>query len=235
MYKFAYTGINPQCMVDNVSASLVLGDEVISEKAEYSVKNYFANVQASDAATLNITEAQYNALIKLANDTLIYGREAQKHMNYNLTELATDNLTWITEDANALLAPAETFKAVTNTDDSNKVVSATLNISSTVKVMYRVKLTNNNLTVKINGVEAEVVATNNVDEYLVYSPALKATEFNTAYAITITDGASEISKVTYSVNDYVAYVAAKGETSSLYNIVKALNNYGISAVAFKNA
>ena len=235
MYKFAYTGINPQCMVDNVSASLVFGGEVISEKAEYSVKNYFANVQASDAATLKITEAQFNALIKLANDTLIYGREAQKHMNYNLTELATDNLTWITEDASTLEVPAETFKTVTNTDASNKVASATLNISSAVKVMYRVKLTNKNLTVKINGVEAELVATNNADEYLVYSPALKATEFNNAYTITITDGASEISKVTYSVNDYVAYVAAKGENSSLYNIVKALNNYGISAVAFKNA
>ncbi len=235
MYKFAYTGINPQCMVDNVSASLVFDGEVISEKAEYSVKNYFANIKASDATKLGITDAQYNALIALANDTLIYGREAQKHMNYNLTELATDGFTWITEDVTTLATPNELFKSVTNTDANNKVASATLNISNTVKVLYRVKLANKNLTVKVNGVEAELVATGNANEYLVYSEALKATDFNKAYTITITDGANEISKVVYSVNDYIAYIAAKGETSSLYNVVKALNNYGISAVAFKNA
>ena len=101
--------------------------------------------------------------------------------------------------------------------------------------MYRVKLTDNNLTVKVNGVEAELIATANANEYLVFATDAKATDFNTPYVITITDGATEISNVTYSVNDYIAYIAAKGNASALYNIVKALNDYGTSAVAFANA
>ena len=232
LYKFAYTGLNPQCMTDNIAAELTFDGEVLDAKAKYSVKTYLTNMLAvEDPADANLTsETKLAALKQLAKDVLVYGAQAQKYMNYNVADLATTDAV-----SGTLTAPAELSKSVMNTDEANKVASATLNVSNTVKVLFTVKLANEDLTVKVNGQDAELVATKVAGEYQVFAPGATALEFNKAYTITITDGATEISNVVYSVNDYIAYIAAKGEASSMYTFTLALSNYGTSAVAYVNA
>ncbi len=225
MYKFAYTGINPQCMNDNISAQLVLGDEVLDVMENYSVKKYCDNQASKTFSEIGISEEKYEALKAFMANMLIYGAEAQKHMDYNTDNLVTANSAWIEEAKTSYEIPVADINIEGNTDVSNKVYSVTLTLSNVNQVTFKLVITDE-VEVYLNGEEAEVV------DGVVRSKAIKAADFDEAQVLTIKKDGGVISQVEYAVNDYIAN---KYNSATVGEIVCALNNYGKAAVNYKAA
>ncbi len=218
---FKYTGINAQCMADNIKFELVDANDVaVVTKDEYSVREYAENQYT------NGTDA---ALDKLLNDMLVYGAEAQKKIGYNTEDLATNITAW-TIDTTNYDAPTGVTTLVPEGSENTTIKSAGLNISYVNKIYFRID------TVDMSAAEITVTANgeavnHTVEGNLVYTDAIMATGFDTVYTITVVvDGTTSV--VNYSVN---TYLANKYDNENVGDIVKALNNYGQSAVAYANA
>ncbi len=222
-YKFSYTGINPQCMVDNIKAELIYNGEVISSMEDYSVKTYADNLAKKTAAELNMSNEKYNALITLLSDMLVYGEESQKHQEYNQTEYATDGILWLVPSEFAV--PTDGIRNIVsgNTDVNNRVEASGVFVSNVNKIYFRVTLTDD-VTVLVDGKEVTPDQSNKV-----YTEDIVATGFSKPHTIELIKNGETISKVEYNVN---AYVQSKHDTESVGSIVKALSNYGASAKAY---
>lgn len=220
-YKFVYSGINAQCMVDEITAVLLCGENMLCAHEGYSVKQYAIN---------QYTNGANPALDKLLNDMLIYGREAQKTSGYMvLTELATDGVTWIQEQAAAdFVAPTEVVvNMVEKNDDTNKAISAGLNISNVNRIYFKVNVTED-AVIKLyrNG---EEITPSEIDGDKVYTDAIFATQFADVYTIKIFVGEEAVTVINYSVNNYIAAMAGNNRAGA---ISRALSNYGQSAIDY---
>ena len=219
MYSFTYTGINAQCMADTIDAVLLCGEDMLDSYADYSVKQYAIN-QYTNGANL--------ALDKLLNDMLVYGAEAQKTSGYMLYELATDGVDWA--QASGYQAPTSFVannEIVKLNDAANKVTTVGLNISNVNRIYFKVALTEGaQIKVYRNGVEVDYT----VDGATVYTEAIYATDFDAVYTIEIVYDGNVVSRVNYSVNNYIISMHGHNKVGA---ITTALNNYGQSAVAYK--
>ncbi len=231
MYKFSYTGINPQCMSDNIKAELIYNGAVLATKEEYSVKAYCESMALKSASQLNYTTAQTEALRTLLADMLTYGAEAQKYREYNTSDLANDAI-WITAYKTAYATPLSVKTVEGNSDANNKVKSLGLNMANVNKIYFKLIL-NDDVTVKLNGETVDVsTLKKDGDAFVLYSDGIKATEFDDVYTLTIEKSGSVISTVKYNVN---AYIASKSSDATVGAIVKALHNYGASAEKYVQA
>ena len=219
MYSFTYTGINAQCMADTIDAVLICGEDMLDSYADYSVKQYAIN-QYTNGANLKLD--------KLLNDMLVYGAEAQKTSGYMIDELATDDVAWI--QVSSYVAP-NSFVAnneiVELNDAANKVTTVGLNISNVNRIYFKVALTEGaQIKVYRNGVEVDYT----VDGATVYTDAIYATDFDAVYTIEIVYDGNVVSRVNYSVNNYIISMHGHNKVGA---ITTALNNYGQSAVAYR--
>ncbi len=226
LYKFSYKGINPQCMADNVKAELIVDGEVISSKDEYSVKTYADNLMKKTAQELNMSDAKYDAFISLLSDMLVYGDESQKYKNYNLTEFATDGITWL--NASEFTVPTDGVKNIVsgNTDVNDRVEASGVYIANVNKIYFRLTLTDG-VTVLVDGKEATPDS-----EGKVYTEDILATGFSKIHTAELIKNGETVAKVEYNLN---AYVQTKHNSDTVGAIVKALSNYGASAKAYASA
>ena len=231
-YKFSYTGINPQCMTDVISASLVVSGNEIAKKEGYSVQAYCDNQVRKSASELEISGTQFNALKNIAADILVYGGAAQRYKNYNTEKLA-DSLSWI-ENYKTLDANPKGVKNVTGNEDSNNCVTALgVNVSNANRIYFKMKLTDS-VTVLLNGKTVEMSDIIKLSEniYVLYTEEIKATGFDDVYTLTLEKDGSVISKVEYNV---LAYGETKYNDAGVGEIVRALCNYGYSAENYVKA
>jgi hypothetical protein len=91
-YVFAFTGVAPQCMGDNISAELIVDGTTVDVVDEYSV---LANV--TSPTVMNDENRQ------LIYDLLAYGAAAQQYANYKTDALVNDGY----EDLATPYAPIE--------------------------------------------------------------------------------------------------------------------------------
>ncbi len=232
MYKFSYTGINPQCMTDEISAELLYKGKVLDQKEEYSVKTYCENLMEKTADELGYNSTQFNAFITLMADMLVYGSEAQKYKNYNTENLA-DSSTWVKSLASEFLKPASVKTVSGNNDANNRVIALGVNMSNVNKVYFKLQLTDD-VTITLNGknIDRSDLVDNGDGILVLYSEEIKATGFDDVYTLTLTKAGKVISTVSYNVN---AYVVSKYNSKSVGDIVKALSNYGLSAEKYVKA
>ncbi len=233
-YKFSYTGINPQCMNDFITAQLISGENVIAQKDAYSVNTYCENQISRSASELGLTNTQYAKLKTLLADMLVYGSAAQDYMDYK-TDNLTDNSQWVQENKSTFTVPNGVKVLTGNNDLNNCIKSASLNMSNVNKIYFRLILTDDSVKVLLNNVEIDksTLIKQADGTYVIYTDDLKATEFDKVFTLTLVDANNnEISKIQYNVN---AYIQAKYGSSTVGNIVKALNNYGVSAKAYLNS
>ncbi len=223
MYKFSYSGITPQCMTDIIKAELIVDGKVISIKDNYSVKSYADNLMSKSAEDNGLTENQYSALKTLLSDMLVYGAEAQKHMGYNTETLATDSVSWLVPST--FVTPAGVKITTGNTDENNKVLGLGVQISNVNRIYFRVNVTDAEIYLN------EKLVTPNA-ENKIYTSDIKATEFDKVYTLTIVKDSTTIAEIQYNVN---AYIESKNASTTVGSIVKALNNYGVSAKAYRSA
>ena len=220
---FVFQGINPAQMGDTVTAKItaVYADATYEATKEMSVKKYYQMAQAYEG-TKNDT-----ALMTLLSDLLMYGAKAQTFIG-DTDALVTAGLT-LTPSQDAAI-PESNYAA---TGDVFKSVA--LELGSDITVVIKVALEAGDVvTVNFNGTTttyAQADLTADADGYY----TIKFTNIKaTAYGMPIV---AEVNgnTLTYSVNSYINE-KANDANANLAALVKALNNYGMSAIAYqKNA
>ena len=224
-YVFTFSGIAPQCMTDTIKAELVLGDEVVSVKDNYSVAQYAAEVLAlyPDDAKLGV----------LLADMLYYGATAQLYKSYNADNLATSYLpenvsmsdVYPSKDANMPVMSESTSDAVFFKaagvwfDNVNKIyVKFTADAEA-------------NVTVKANNKELAVESLGG-DQYIVYTDGIYATDLDEMVTFELVVDGATVQTLQYSVNCYCARKASL--ESAMGRLAIALYVYGVSAEAYAN-
>ncbi len=224
--KFAYEGINPQCMSDEIKAELIYNGEIVDTVENYSVKTYADNLIKNINST-GYNKEQRDALRTLLADMLAYGSASQNYKNYNTDDLA-GSLAWVNEYKSSFTSPAG-VKKVSGNKDVNKVKSLGLHMANVNRIYFNLEITDD-VTITLNDKEVDKNAL--VNGKTLYTDAIYATGFNDVYTLKLIKDGTTISTVQYNVS---AYVNAKSSDASVGDIVKALSSYGASANAFKEA
>ena len=221
-YVFAFEGIAPQCMGDNIAAELIVDGEVVDAKAEYSV---FQNC-------LNLYEAgKLNAAgVQLILDLGAYGAAAQLYAGYKTDDLVNEGYADLATKVDAI----EGFDRVVTADsDAFLFTAAGVWFDNTNKLYAKMYIDAEALeyvTVTINGAVANVEALGD-DLYIVYTEEILVTEFADEFTFVITDGADEATLV-YSVNAYCQAKLGNAKNPAAATLAAATYAYGVSALAY---
>ena len=233
-YCFKFAGVNPQCMGDNINATLyatVDGELVSVNKASYSVKDYCSYI---------LSYYSNNAeMVALISDLLNYGEKAQLYRNYKADVLVTNGLA-LSPSAFALLG-AEQNKLNLSGEKSNVADWKSAGLYLVNSMAMNLKFTAadiENLTVEVSINGRKTIFTKEDFEsvgsgvYQICFTGIMATEFDDVVTAVIKQNGAQVGRtLEYSVNSYVYYVQSQGD-SALLELVKAIYNYGNSAATY---
>jgi hypothetical protein len=232
-YVYRFNDILPQYMTDVIKVCVTLKSEngdITKEFDGVSVKGYLESVLE--------LYADDDALVRLASDILVYGREAQLYANYKTDSLATDGID--IKPSFAFKKP-ESVRAVRGSNSSYSFQSAGLNLHSYVNMYFTFKaksISGLSVKISINGRETIYDAANFVYSggvYKIYFDGIMAHEFgDTVTAEFLINGEASGISVDYSVDSYVAESKLL-KTNPASELIKALSNYGKSALKYKEA
>lgn len=237
-YCFTYTGINPQCMGDSISATLYAtknGTEESVTKDSYSVRQYCVNKLADPSVT--------DTLRTLLSDILAYGAAAQTYMSYNTSALVNEgsdieNPTYSTFSEISGFAPSFNGTAANDVRWVGAGLTLTNNVAMTFR-FYAESVDGLTVTVVINGRPQTFTASDFIavdgkaNTYEISFTGIMANEFaDNVTASFARSGAQVGNSVSYSVNAYVQSKQADSD-ANLAALVKALYNYGASAAVAK--
>ena len=213
MWLFRFTGVNPQCMGDVLSAQLVVDGAADAKAKDMTVKDYCMELIKGS------TDAH---LINLVKDLLVYGREAQKYVGYRPGKLVVDNdFAGTTFDA----LKSDSKYHAKNTLETTKFKSGALYFDNTNKLMFRfVTDSIENLKVTINDKEVTPVADG--DTYVVMTDSIAATGFDDIYTVKLILNGETVSTLECSVK---AYVYQMQNSSKMRAFANATYAYGLSA------
>ena len=241
LYVYAFSGVAPHRMGDNIKAELKLGDKVLDTVEEFSAKDYCINILDSDAAALNITEDQYAYLTVLVADLLEYGAMAQVYNQYNTDALvnadsrvAANKSSWT--DINAIKGK---FSIGTSAVDGWGITAATVYFYDVNSLYIKVKADDPTAIVYVENYDEMIeLSACEYDEttgvYLVKITDLAPADYGTKFTIGLyTADFDEVQTLTYSVAAYVRNV--QDQTTDMANLAKAVYTYALSAVAYAEA
>ena len=219
-YKFTYADIAPQSMADEITAQLTLDGEILAENTE-SIKSYCKKVYDSTD----------NAKIKtFMADMLVYGQALSDYKNLG-KRIVESSDSWINDnktDFNTVKAMLVSKKNSGTHSSDGYISSAGLYFFDTNKIYFRT-VNNGGFTVKMTRNGEEIVPEVSGAKY--YTNGIFATGFDDEFVLTVSDGETELHKVTYSVN---SYVLSKCEGEKTINaLARALGCYGYSAKELK--
>ncbi len=227
--QFTYTGMTPQRMTDNISATLYATIDGVTESvsvANYSIKQYCANQLAANPNN--------EALVTLLSDLLTYGAAAQTYTNYNANNLATSGLALSPSTFSAISGKSVSF---TGTADANTYwTEATLVLGNTVGMrFYFVTNAQISIDVTINNstetYDSGFVSCGN-GKYYIDIPGINATDFDTTVSAAFYDNGVQVGNtLNYTVNAYICGTQ-NSPNATLQALVRALYNYGASAAAY---
>lgn len=217
-YKFAFEGIAPQCMGDNIKAALYIDGNVIDTFDEYSVKS---NVTSDDVYTEE-NKALVDAL-------LIYGAAAQKYTNYKADNLVVDL------DNFELGTIVDYTKSAYGELEGIRFYSAGVHYANVNKIFVKIETDDiskvKSLTVRVGDGDPVALELTEVEDgiYIAYTDAIKATGFNDIHTFIITDTNDNTRWLSYSVNAYAKAMQANSKNPNTVTLVEALYNYGREA------
>ena len=226
-YVFTFSGIAPQCMGDNVAATVISNGEAVAAHT-YSVK----------ANLLSLLEKNpSDELRALIYDTLIYGAAAQVYRNHNTDNLVTKDVAGLTASENTPAVDEAKVEASTSENVSFK--SAGVHFSAVNKIYVKFTATTLEGVKLLAGDKELTVEHVSGNVYIAYTDALNATELNNAITFSLTENGESVQTLTYSVAHYAAAkwnnTEADGETlTAMANLARALYRYGASAEAYAN-
>lgn len=230
-YCFELTEINPQCMGDNITATLHAtkdGAEVTDSVANYSVRQYCIN---------QLAKTEDAKLITRLSDLLAYGAAAQRYTDYKTEELVTDGLSLTPSSFAALEGKQISFTG----EKSNEAdwTSAALILSNNLAMKFTFRAQNTEgltVNVSINGRTESFTAKDFVSEgngkYSITFRGILATELDDAVTASFVRNGENIGRaVSYSVNTYICGTQ-NSTNETLAQLVQALCNYGKAAQSY---
>ena len=234
-YIFTYKGINPQCMGDNISATLyaTVEDELQQVSVEnYSVREYCVNQLAKDDISAELRT--------LLSDILAYGAAAQTYMSYN-----TEALVNVGDDiVNPTYSSFDDLSGVSaglegDTSEDVYWVGAGLTLTDSVAMTLRFYTVDaEELVINVHiGEEEKIFSSFKPVEgmegiYEITLEDISATQFGEAVSASFLLWDEQMGNtLTYSVNTYVCAKQNDGNTACAA-LVKALYNYGAAAEAY---
>ncbi len=241
---FTFKDILPQDIAELMTIKLYSGNNLIAERADYSIRLYCARLLPSYWAV--VADSSKESLRQLLISLLNYGAESQKYFTGTTDEtlMATTGITEnvLAENYNSISskAPMHEATSVRNvTEKTNSAYywkSATLALHNTVRIRLRFFAQDiSKVTVSI-GTEIydsdDFVDLGNGFYYLDYDRIL-ANQFDTAIEANLMLEGVCVQTVTYSVNSYVrSFVETYSESDAAYDLVKAIYTYGYYASNF---
>lgn len=217
-YVFTFANIAPQCMSDTITAELFAGDTLV-DSLETSVKAYAQGILE--------LYGDNETVVAMVSDMLAYGAAAQKYTGHSTDDLANEGVEGY---APTDVLPTDADKALDLTE-GDYFFAAGVHFNNVNKIYAKFEaMSLENLTVTVNGEEAEIVALGN-NEYVVYSEAIYATEFANEFVFVILVDGEAAQSLTYTVN---TYANAKQNSATMGELAVALYRYGLSAIAYVN-
>lgn len=234
-YLFTYTGINSQCMGDNVSATLyaTVDDELQQVSIEnYSVRQYCVNQLAKDDISAKLRT--------LLSDILAYGAAAQTYMSYN-TEALVNTGDDIIDPTYSTYTDLSGLAAGFEGEASEDVywVGAGLTLTNSVAMTFRfytVDVEELVITVHIGEEERTFSSFKPVERkegfFELSIDDISATQFDEPVTASFCLWEEDMGNtLSYSVNTYVC-AKQNDSNAALAALVKALYHYGASAQAY---
>ena len=233
-YVFTYTGINPQCMGDSITATLYAtknGTEETVSVENYSVRQYCVNKLADETISASLRT--------LLSDMLAYGAAAQTYMDYKTDALVNageiNNPTYSTFAALSGLSASFDGTAAADIYWAGAGLTLTNSVAMTFR-FYAASVDGLTVKVTVNGTTQEFTQFTAVAEgvYEIAVTGISADEFGDTVSASFYSGETQVGNtVSYSVSTYVQAKQADSN-ANLAALVKALYNYGASAKAFAN-
>ena len=236
-YCFTFTGVNPQLMGNNISATLYAtyaGTEYSDCVAQYSVLTYCVNQLGKDISD------EFRTLI---SDLLVYGAKAQVYTGYKTDALVTEGLELNASTFSELDSSYNQQKATGVKNQLHDVVSAGLTLSNNVAVKFGFILDDLELYTYAVTVEGETVTfkadalTYNAetDRYYLEFSDINATEFDEIITVAVLENGEQVSRtLEYTVNTYI-YKNQNTDDTALRELLHAIYNYGEAAKAYAAA
>ena len=201
---FAFKGVAPDCMTDEITATLTAGGQTVGT----------LTTTVKELATEYLS-SENDKIVTFVANMLHYGAESQKYQNDN-GDLANEGVTGNTTadpikvDGIGLTESATTYFRSANVwfSNQNSIIVNFQNLPENAKLL-------------VNGNEVAFSGTSYTTE------GLKATELDKLYTFTVCDAeGNTLQSLTYSVN---YYAFAMKDNAKIGSLVKALYNYGVSA------
>ncbi len=223
-YKFAYTGIAPQCMGDSIDAALYIGGNTTGDKETgYSVAKNLKNLVAGDEDLYDNDDLE-----QLVYDLLAYGAAAQDYANYKTDALVNAGYEDGTQAGFEL--PNVNDKTVSAPIADAKFTAAGVYHANANKLYAKIKADDiSKVTATVNGEAAIIERYTPTGEYIVYSEDISVKEFDEVYTFVITteEGSQTL---TYSVNTWCTVKSgSNNDRSTTQALAQALYAYGCAA------
>ena len=220
-YVFAFDGIAPQCMGDNIKAELLVAGEVVATKDNYSVFENCLNLALADMSNAE--------LIALVGNLGAYGAAAQLYAGYKTDDLVNEGYEHFATKVNAI----DGFDKVLENTEMFYFTAAGVYFDNTNKLYAKMYIDAEALeyaTVTINGVDATLEALGD-GNYIVYTDEILVTEFADTFTFVITDGL-DTATLEYSVNAYCQAKLGNAVRPEAATLAAATYAYGVSALAY---
>ncbi|MBQ9388097.1 MAG: hypothetical protein IJU01_05490 [Lachnospiraceae bacterium] len=237
--SFYFTDIYSQYMTDKITASLF----AVEDEEEIVLVSNNTGISFEEYCDLLNTSFSYDSkLVRFMAEMLNFGAECQKIKGYKTDSLAGEDLAWVT--GTALSAPVSPvsdgeISVLSDTSDSARIKSASLNIANTIQIVFNVMAEDTeDLTISVSGDGINTVTNLAVSElsyakgvYTLKLNRITPSYYNSVVTAQLRRGGNLIHTINYSVN---TYCVRKVSTPSMTDIVSAIYNYGVAASAYAN-
>ncbi len=244
VYTF-FLNLPPQCMGDVVKAELYMGDTLVDTKAAYSILAYCNDTLADieNRAISGYTDEQYSTLKTLIIDILNYGAEAQLYKNYKTDALVNEGVNGGSE-----FTELGTEAAASGSESSSEnagITAGGVRFDNALSLYFKLLIadgTDVKVTVSaIDGVAMEYTAEDMLslggNEYKLYTMAIKPTDFDERFTVTLYVDGQIVQSVQYGVAAYIQYIQNEtegGKLSNMATLARAVYVYGNSVKNFEN-
>ena len=228
LFVFTYDGIGPHRIDLAVDARLMLGEETLDEKRDFSAEKYCLEA-------LEIYEYD-EELVALIDSLVLYSKAAAEYMGLDASALFTDY-----EPGVSAIAPTKEDDALLidgNDADDLYIYSLGVHFDSVNRIYAKIYSADEGFSVTFNqtAVDKEDIVSLGNGFYLVYSEPTAPTLFGAEGLKTIElfDGENELkASVEYTVNTYAYYmVTSDGTSLKMKALAEALYLYGECAKAY---
>ena len=206
-YKFAFKGIGPHQMAENIKATLSVGGKAVAEINNYSVEKNLNAILAADASLANIVNA-----------VLAYGNASEDYVGVEGGVAAPE--------ATETVIGAEENKLALNNAKDFGFTAAGVNFDSANKIYVKFHV-DGEFKFYVNGTAVEIEKTED-GNYKYYTNELTAKQLGDVFTFEIEVNGVKAT-LAYSVNTYAYAMQNDAEMSAL---VKALYAYGLAVKAY---